>query len=35
MHLNTKVWASDPDGRRWEIYIVLADTEERDEMCCT
>jgi catechol 2,3-dioxygenase-like lactoylglutathione lyase family enzyme len=30
----TKVWASDPDGRRWETYVVLADTEERDEMCC-
>jgi catechol 2,3-dioxygenase-like lactoylglutathione lyase family enzyme len=26
----TKVWASDPEGRRWETYVVHADTEERD-----
>ncbi len=33
----TKVWASDPEGRRWETYFVHADTDERDEaqaMCC-
>ncbi len=32
----TKVWASDPDGRRWEIYTVHEDTEERDsdDMAC-
>ena len=33
----TKVWASDPDGRRWETYIVHEDTEERDgaeTTCC-
>ncbi len=32
----TKVWSSDPDGRRWETYVVLAETEERDEAatCC-
>ena len=33
----TKVWAADPDGRRWEVYTVLEDTEERDECdspCC-
>jgi catechol 2,3-dioxygenase-like lactoylglutathione lyase family enzyme len=34
----TKVWASDPDGRRWETYVVHEDTEERDEVdmstCC-
>lgn len=30
----TKVWSSDPEGRRWETYVVLADTEERDEACC-
>jgi catechol 2,3-dioxygenase-like lactoylglutathione lyase family enzyme len=32
-----KVWATDPDGRRWETYFVLADTVERDELatsCC-
>ena len=26
----TKVWASDPEGRRWETYFVHEDTEERD-----
>lgn len=34
----TKVWASDPQGRRWEIYTVHADTEERDTdetICCS
>lgn len=33
----TKVWASDPEGRRWEIYTVHEDTEERDNentICC-
>ncbi len=33
----TKVWASDPEGRRWETYVVHADTEERDDedtTCC-
>jgi len=28
----TKVWATDPEGRRWEIYTVHADTEDRE--CC-
>jgi catechol 2,3-dioxygenase-like lactoylglutathione lyase family enzyme len=27
----TKVWSSDPEGRRWETYVVLAETEERDD----
>lgn len=34
----TKVWASDPDGRRWEVYTVHEDTEERDggdRSCCS
>ena len=33
----TKVWATDPMGRRWEIYTVHEDTEERDpagSVCC-
>ena len=30
-----KVWASDPDGARWEIYTVLADTPERGEPSVT
>lgn len=29
----TKVWAVDPDGRRWEVYTVHADTEERENDC--
>lgn len=33
----TKVWASDPDGRRWEIYTVHEETGERDgeRTCCS
>lgn len=33
----TKVWAIDPDGRRWEIYTVHEETQERDgaEACCS
>ncbi len=33
----TKVWAIDPEGRRWEVYTVHEDTEERDDetrSCC-
>ncbi len=33
----TKVWASDPEGRRWETYFVHEDTENRDDedtTCC-
>lgn len=33
----TKVWATDPMGRRWEIYAVHEETEERDaagSTCC-
>lgn len=33
----TKVWATDPEGRRWETYVVHEDTEERDSddmSCC-
>jgi catechol 2,3-dioxygenase-like lactoylglutathione lyase family enzyme len=36
--VQTKVWATDPDGRRWETYFVHADTEVRDNdatTCCT
>ncbi len=33
----TKVWAIDPSGRRWEVYAVHEDTEERDgdTTCCS
>jgi predicted enzyme related to lactoylglutathione lyase len=33
----TKVWASDPEGRRWEVYTVHEDTQERNGehmQCC-
>lgn len=30
----TKVWAADPDGRRWEVYTVIEETEERDGTSC-
>ncbi len=35
--VQNKVWATDPDGRRWETYYVLAESEERDNQdttCC-
>jgi catechol 2,3-dioxygenase-like lactoylglutathione lyase family enzyme len=35
--VQNKVWATDPDGRRWETYYVVAETEERDNepaACC-
>jgi catechol 2,3-dioxygenase-like lactoylglutathione lyase family enzyme len=35
--VQTKVWATDPDGRRWETYYVLAESETRDDAfttCC-
>ncbi len=34
----SKVWASDPEGRRWEIYTVHEETGHRiddDARCCT
>ena len=34
----TKVWAVDPQGRRWEVYTVHGDTEMRDDgatVCCS
>ena len=31
----TKVWTTDPDGRRWEVYAVLEETAQRDDdKCC-
>ena len=36
--VQNKVWATDPDGRRWETYYVLEDTAERENeatTCCT
>ncbi|HEX3368590.1 MAG TPA: ArsI/CadI family heavy metal resistance metalloenzyme [Candidatus Cybelea sp.] len=34
----TKVWTTDPTGRRWEVYTVHEDTGARnspDSSCCT
>lgn len=34
----TKVWATDPDGRRWEVYTVHEETQQRDDpdaSCCS
>ena len=36
--VQTKVWATDPEGRRWETYVVHEDTENRDNeetSCCS
>jgi catechol 2,3-dioxygenase-like lactoylglutathione lyase family enzyme len=32
--LQTKVWASDPDGPRWETYVVHEETESREGASC-
>jgi len=35
--VQNKVWATDPDGRRWETYFVVAESDERDRAestCC-
>ncbi len=35
--VQTKVWASDPEGRRWETYVVHEESEARDHAdttCC-
>jgi len=29
-----KVWVDSPDGSPWEIYTVIADTEEPTSPCC-
>jgi catechol 2,3-dioxygenase-like lactoylglutathione lyase family enzyme len=34
----TKVWATDPEGRRWEVYTVHEEIEDRDGTqteCCS
>lgn len=30
-----KVWVSDPDGARWEVYTVLADSAGSTAACCS
>lgn len=35
--VQTKVWASDPEGRRWETYVVHDESDARDNAdatCC-
>lgn len=35
--VQNKVWSTDPDGRRWETYYVIAETEQRESentTCC-
>ncbi|HLI95296.1 MAG TPA: ArsI/CadI family heavy metal resistance metalloenzyme [Candidatus Baltobacteraceae bacterium] len=31
----TKVWAIDPEGRRWEVYTVHEETDQRDDCCAS
>jgi catechol 2,3-dioxygenase-like lactoylglutathione lyase family enzyme len=33
--VQNKVWATDPDGRRWETYYVIAETAGRDTEAAT
>lgn len=36
--VQTKVWTSDPEGRRWETYVVHEESEARDDepaACCS
>jgi catechol 2,3-dioxygenase-like lactoylglutathione lyase family enzyme len=36
--VQNKVWATDPDGRRWETYFVVAESDERataETTCCS
>ena len=33
--VQNKVWVTDPDGRRWETYFVIAETEERENEATT
>lgn len=35
--LQDKTWVSDPDGNRWEVFVVLENTEDKDisaSACC-
>ena len=35
--LQDKTWVSDPDGNRWEVFVVLGNTHEKDiaaSACC-
>jgi predicted lactoylglutathione lyase len=35
--MQDKTWVSDPDGNKWEVFVVLGDTEGKDisaSACC-
>lgn len=35
--LQDKTWVADPDGNRWEVFVVLGNTEDKDiaaSACC-
>ena len=32
--LQDKAWVDDPNGAPWEIYTVLADTDDTADICC-
>jgi predicted lactoylglutathione lyase len=35
--LQDKTWVSDPDGNKWEVFVVLGNTEDKDiaaSACC-
>ncbi|HRH44114.1 MAG TPA: ArsI/CadI family heavy metal resistance metalloenzyme [Pyrinomonadaceae bacterium] len=35
--LQDKTWVQDPDGNRWEVFVVLGNTEDKDiaaSACC-
>ena len=35
--MQDKTWVSDPDGNRWEVFVVLSDTDGKDisaSACC-
>ena len=32
--VQSKVWASDPEGRRWETYVVHEESDASRAMCC-
>jgi hypothetical protein len=32
--VQNKVWATDPDGNKWEVYVVLDNEGARHQSCC-
>ena len=36
--MQDKTWVSDPDGNKWEVFVVLGNTQDKDisaSACCT